>query len=232
LNQKTLLAVAAVVVVVVAIVAYYLGQSSSSQVAPPMPGAGAPMGMPGGIPSGAMPPGAMPPGGMPPGGVPGAMPPGAMPPGGVPGAMPPGGNIETQQRIAIAEQLVKKDPKNAQAWIQLGNDYFDTHQAQKSVDAYAKALALKPDDPDVLTDQGVMYRELGKYDQAVANFEKASKLNPSHVQSLFNAGVVYAYDLKQPQKAAPYWNKVIQIAPGSPQAIQARQNLEATGAQR
>jgi cytochrome c-type biogenesis protein CcmH/NrfG len=204
LNQKTVLAVVAVVVV--ALGAYWVGtQSSSSKVAPPMPGAGAPMG-----------------------GMPQGMPPG-VPPGAMPGAMNPGPGIEAAQRIAAAEALVQKDPKNVQAWVQLGNDYFDTHQAQKSVDAYAKALALKPNDPDVLTDQGVMYRELGKYDQAVANFEKASKLNPSHVQSLFNAGIVYAYDLKQPQKAAPYWNRVIQLAPGSPQAVQARQHLETLG---
>ncbi len=213
MNQKTMLAVGAAVVVVVAVVAYWLGaQSSSSQVAPPMPVAGAPMTMPG-APPGAMPPGAVP---------------GSMPPGGMPGGPPPGAAFEAQQRIAMAEQLVKKDPKNVQAWVQLGTDYFDTQQAQKSVDAYAKALALRPDDPDVLTDQGVMYRALGKYDQAVANFERAAKVNPSHVQSLYNAGVVWAFDLKQPQKAAAYWNRVIQIAPGSPQAIQARQNLQAT----
>jgi hypothetical protein len=46
------------------------------------------------------------------------------------------------------------------------------------------------------------------------------------VQSLFNLGVVYAYDLNQPQKAAAAWEKVIQISPSSPQAMQARQAME------
>jgi tetratricopeptide (TPR) repeat protein len=196
LNQKTIVGVVAALVVV-ALGAYWLGSRSASRVAPPpMPGAPLPGGQ-----------------------VPG------LPPGAPPQAAVPPAAFETQQRIAIGEQLVQKDPKNRQAWVQLGNDYFDTRQPQKAIDAYAKALEIGPDDPDVLTDQGVMYRELGRYDQAVANFEKANRLNPSHVQSLFNLGVVHAYDLQDATKAARYWKRVIEIAPGSREAVQARQAL-------
>jgi hypothetical protein len=151
----------------------------------------------GGVPS-MPPPGAMPPPGMPPGG---------MPPGGMAGA--PGAPAGVEQRIAVAKQLVAKNPKDVQAWISLGNDYFDSHQPQAAVDAYANALALDPKNPDVLTDQGVMYRELGQYDKAIANFLKANQVAPTHMQSLFNAGVVYAYDLKDAKKAEETWLKVI-----------------------
>ena len=151
---------------------------------------------------------------------------GGMPAG---GAMPTAGptlpSAEVQARISRAEAAVLADPKNHDAWLSLGNDYFDIHQAQKSVDAYSKALALKPGDPNVLTDQGVMYRELGKFDQALANFQKANQIQPSHVQSLFNIGVVYSADLHKPDEAAKAWNKVIALAPGSEQAGQARQML-------
>jgi len=114
-----------------------------------------------------------------------------------------------EQRIAVAKQLVAQNPKDVQAWISLGNDYFDSHQAQAAVDAYANALALDPKNPDVLTDQGVMYRELRQYDKAVANFLKANQVAPTHMQSLFNAGVVYAYDLNDPKRAEETWLKVI-----------------------
>ncbi len=152
--------------------------------------------------------------------------------GGMPtaGAMPSGPTLptaEAQARISRAEAAVLADPKNHDAWISLGNDYFDIHQAQKSVDAYSKALAIQPNDPNVLTDQGVMYRELRKFDQAVANFQKASKLDPTHVQSLFNLGVVYSSDLNKPDEAAKAWNRVITLAPNSEQAGQARQMLSA-----
>ena len=149
-------------------------------------------------------------------------------PGAAPGAMPGAGALpsaEVQARIARIEAAVLTDPKNHDAWVALGNDYFDSRQYQKAVGAYGKALALKPDDPNVLTDQGVMYRDLGQFDQALANFHKANKLQPTHLASLLNIGVVYATDLHKPDEAAKSWNKLIATAPNSEQAAQARQML-------
>jgi cytochrome c-type biogenesis protein CcmH/NrfG len=151
--------------------------------------------------------------------VPPPMPQPSMPPAG-------GGDMEHQRRIAAAQSIVARDPKNVQAWIQLGNDYYDTRQAQKAVEAYGRALELRPNDPNVLTDQGNMYRELGQFEKAIANFQKASQADPKHVQSLFNMGIVFAHDLTQPKKAIEAWERVIQVAPQSEQAAQARRSIE------
>jgi cytochrome c-type biogenesis protein CcmH/NrfG len=142
----------------------------------------------------------------------------------------PGASMEAQSRIFAAQQAVQSDPKNTGAWIALGNDYFDSGKPQQAVDAYAKALELDPDNPDVLTDQGVMYRDLKAFDKAIANWEKAQKVNPKHIQSLYNLGVVYAHDMKQPGKAQKAWKKVIELAPSSPQAAQAKDGLASLGA--
>ncbi len=133
---------------------------------------------------------------------------------------------EIQRRIAAEEQVVAQDPRNVRAWIDLGNDYFDSRQPQKAIDAYGKALALQPNDPDVLTDQGVMYRDLGAYDKAILNFKKANEIDPKHLQSAFNLGVVYAHDLKDTAKAIQSWHRIIEIAPASPQAAQAQKAIE------
>lgn len=132
-------------------------------------------------------------------------------------------------RIAEAEKVVAQDPKNLNAWISLGNDYFDTEQAQKSINAYDKALEIQPDNPNVLTDQGVMFRKVGRFDKAAANFEKSYKLDPKHLQSLFNLGIVYSVDLKQPEKAKAVWIKYLQIDPNSPNAAQIREMMSSTG---
>ena len=144
-----------------------------------------------------------------------------------PGAQPqaPTTHMDQERRIAVSQQIVARDPKNVQAWIQLGNDYFDTHRPQQSIEAYGKALELDPNNPDVLTDQGVMYRELKQFDKALANFKKASQVRPDHVQSLFNIGVVYENDLKDSAKALAAWEKVVQAAPASPQAADARRAI-------
>jgi len=123
-------------------------------------------------------------------------------------------------RIAEAEKIVAKDPKNLNAWLSLGNDYFDTEQAQKAIHAYGKVLEIEPNNPNVLTDQGVMYRKVGWYDKALVNFEKAQKLDSKHLQSLYNMGIVYAVDMKQPEKAAPIWKRYLQMDPNSPTAMQ------------
>jgi len=140
-----------------------------------------------------------------------------------------GSPVDYTNRIAEAEKIVAKDPKNLNAWMSLGNDYFDTEQAQKAVNAYSKVLELQPDNPNVLTDQGVMYRKLGWYDKALENFAKAQQLDPKHLQSLFNAGVVYAVDLKDHVKARPYWKKILEIDPNSPVAQQVKGMMQGGG---
>jgi tetratricopeptide (TPR) repeat protein len=158
-----------------------------------------------------------------PGGMPAGMPAGMPPPGMPAGAPPP--SAEVFQRIEMNLKLVAKEPKLVGTWIQLGNDYFDTRQHQKSIDAYSKALALNPNNPDVLTDQGVMYRDSGRFDEAIANFEKAAKIDPRHVQSVYNLGVVWSNDKHDAAQATAAFNKVIAIAPTSPQAGEARRAL-------
>lgn len=137
-----------------------------------------------------------------------------------------GSPTDYTQRIAQAEKVVAQDPKNLNAWISLGNDYFDTEQTQKAINAYGKALEIEPNNPNVLTDQGVMFRKVGWYDKALANFEKANRLDPNHLQSLFNAGIVYAVDLKQPEKATPLWHRYLKLDSNSPTAIQIKSLME------
>lgn len=140
-----------------------------------------------------------------------------------------GSPVDYQQRIAELEKIVGQNPNDRGAWVQLGNDYFDTSQPQKSVQAYQKALDLAPNDPanaNILTDQGIMFRAMGMYDRAIANFEKARSLDPKHTQSVYNMGIVYATDLKQPDKAIKAFNEFLLLDSTSPQAQQVKQMIE------
>ena len=143
-------------------------------------------------------------------------------------AIPAGAGSPTDytSRITQAEKIVAQDPKNINAWLSLGNDYFDTEQAQKAIHAYGKVLEIEPNNPNVLTDQGVMYRKVGWYDKALVNFEKAQQLDPKHLQSLFNSGIVYAVDMKDHVKARPYWKKILDIDPNSPTAMQVKSMMQ------
>ena len=122
-------------------------------------------------------------------------------------------SVEYQQKIQMLEGVVKKEPENRAAWVQLGHNYFDSDQPMLAIKAYDKALELNGNDSNVLTDQGVMYRRVGWFDKAIANFTKANELNPNHIQSLFNLGIVYRYDTGELDKAKEVWNKYLALSP-------------------
>jgi tetratricopeptide (TPR) repeat protein len=144
------------------------------------------------------------------------------------GQMPQQGpdRIKLSQDIAQLEDIVKKDPKNYQVLVQIGNDYFDLGEAQKSVDAYNRALAIKGDDPNVLTDMGVMYRQLKDFPKAAAAFRKAAAASPTHPQSRMNLGVVLMHDMNDKVGAIAAWEDYLRVAPNDPNAENIRRALE------
>lgn len=151
-----------------------------------------------------------------------------------------GSPVDYQQRIAELEKVVANDPKNLQALTMLANDYYDTDQPQKAIDTYARALELDPRNPNLLTDQGVMYKRLGEndkaranpdkaranFEKALANFEKAQSIDPKHLQSLYNIGIIYAEDLNQPDKALKTWSHYLELDSTSPAAQQVKRLIE------
>lgn len=145
----------------------------------------------------------------------------------VPAAIPaPAPVVNQQQQTTILEGIVAREPNNRNAWIRLGHNFFDSDQPMKAIEAYARALELNGNDPNILTDQGVMYRRVGWFDKAIKNFEKASSIDKNHLQSLYNLGIVYRYDLQDIDKAISVWEQFIAIDPDSPGANQVRSELD------
>ncbi len=144
-------------------------------------------------------------------------------------AAPAAQAVNLAQDIQLMEKMVATDPGNRGAWVQLGHAYFDSNQPVKAIEAYNKALEIDGNDPDVLTDQGVMFRRLGWFDRAEENFIKANQLNPAHAQSLYNLGVVYRYDLQDDNRAREAWTRYLQVNPSGPGSENIRRELESLG---
>jgi cytochrome c-type biogenesis protein CcmH/NrfG len=129
--------------------------------------------------------------------------------------MPSAQNAAVDRKAEI-EALVKAttaDPKNVDAWVQLGHAYFDTDEVKKAIAAYETSLKLRPDDPDVITDLGVMYRRNGEPQKAVEMFEKAMVIDSRHEISRFNKGIVLMHDLNDPKGAISAWQELLVINP-------------------
>lgn len=122
-------------------------------------------------------------------------------------------NEEMHQAILGLEGEVAKNPQNYQAWTRLGNLYYDTRQAEKAIAAYSKSLELHQGDANILTDLGVMYRQINQPQKAIAQFDRAMQVDPGHLPSRYNKGVVLMYDLDDPQAAIAAWEEMLRIDP-------------------
>jgi len=115
--------------------------------------------------------------------------------------------------IAALEKETSANPNNYEAWVELGNSYFDSDQYEKSIGAYRKALEIKPDNANVWTDMGVMYRRNGNPQQAVDSFDKAIEADPKHEVSRMNKGIVLLHDLQDVDGAIKAWEGLLEINP-------------------
>jgi len=120
---------------------------------------------------------------------------------------------QQSQRILSLEKVVSAEPRNQNAWLELGNLYFDSGNSQGAIRSYLKYLEMDPDNPNVLTDLGVMYRRSGQPQEALTSFEKAMAADPRHQQSRFNKGVVLMQDLGRAEEATQVWQELTVINP-------------------
>jgi tetratricopeptide (TPR) repeat protein len=136
---------------------------------------------------------------------------------------------ESQQLMAGAIQKTERDPKNLEAWRELGNAYFDADMPAQAITAYSRALAIKPDDTDILNDQGAMYRQAGDLTRALANFEKARQVDPYNLESIYNSGYVLAFDLNQIDRAIVMWRSYLALDKTSETSRQVQSFIERYG---
>ena len=76
------------------------------------------------------------------------------------------------------------------------------------------------------TDLGTAYWYTGDADKAIANFEKALAIRPTHPGTLFNLGIVKWQGKKDPKGAVLAWEKLLQTNPDYPQKDQVQMLIE------
>ena len=115
--------------------------------------------------------------------------------------------------IAALEKETRSNPGNLEAWVELGNSYFDSNQYDKAIGAYRKALEINPDNANVWTDMGVMYRRNDNPQEAIKAFDKAIEADPKHEVSRMNKGIVLLHDLKDTDGAIKAWEGLLEVNP-------------------
>lgn len=103
--------------------------------------------------------------------------------------------------IADLKHRLEQNPDDRAAIVKLGNLYYDRGDWSDAEELYERALEIKADDPNVLTDLAVVHRNLGEPQLSLETLSKALALRPDHWQAIYNQAVVLLYDLNQPTDA-------------------------------
>ena len=131
-----------------------------------------------------------------------------------------------EAQVTALKSVAGREPSNAQPRVQLGNLYFDAERYDDAIKWYTEAQTLLPNDVNVSTDLGVCYYYTNQPDKALAQFDRSLKLDANHAKTLLNVGIVRAFGKQDIEGATQAWQKVLQVAPDSPEAQAAKRAID------
>lgn len=121
---------------------------------------------------------------------------------------------------------LREDPNDLQALTRLAYIHHDRQLWEPAAVYYERALAQVPDDPDLLTDLGICYRGLRRFDDALEIFARARALDGTHWQSLYNSAVVLAFDLGRYDRAREALQPLLAMDSPPPQLAELLERIE------
>lgn len=92
--------------------------------------------------------------------------------------------------IECLEIARNADPKDTEALNALLKAYIQANRIEPAVREFEKAVASDPTKSNLYI-LGVLYRTIGKFDEAVDAFQKASKLDPTDCEVMFDLAATY-----------------------------------------
>lgn len=117
---------------------------------------------------------------------------------------------ESAKEINDLQQAVWQNPDDAQNYVRLGNAYSRKQQYDDAVDAYEKALTLKPETGrSVYPALGAAYFNRQQYAQALDYFEKSLEYAPDDSLRHYDIGNVYL-QMEKCDKAIDAYSKAIE----------------------
>lgn len=110
-----------------------------------------------------------------------------------------------------------------EAALALGNWNYDHEKWDEAIQNYQSAIRDGVDNPNVHTDLGNALRFNDRPQDALKQYQIAQKQDPTHEQSLFNQGALYAVSLKNPRKGVEAWRAYLKRFPSGGSAAKARE---------
>jgi tetratricopeptide (TPR) repeat protein len=88
-------------------------------------------------------------------------------------------NQQTPQAVAALQQATQLAPHEVNNYLDLAALSLDHGAFQVGVDVLTAALKMVPDSPALHIERGVLYVQMGQFNEADADFQKANSLEPA-----------------------------------------------------
>ncbi|MBI5558348.1 MAG: tetratricopeptide repeat protein [Deltaproteobacteria bacterium] len=124
---------------------------------------------------------------------------------------------QPQQAETIYQQILAKDPDNAQAYSMLGILAGQAGDMERAIQLTQKAIRIAPVTANFHYNLGIMFKQGGQFAEAIASYRKAVALQPDFDNALYNLGNVLQGD-GQSDEAIACYRQVVAIRPGHAEA--------------
>jgi S1-C subfamily serine protease len=93
--------------------------------------------------------------------------------------------------IGYFETAANRNPRRADAWVQVGYCKVKQGKAEEGIRAYQHALQLKPDSEEIHNKLGDAFYYAGRMREAIASYSRAATLRPENADAHYNLAVAY-----------------------------------------
>ncbi len=93
--------------------------------------------------------------------------------------------------VGYFENAVNKNPKRAEAWMQVGYCKVKQGKNQDAIRAYQQALQLRPDSAEIYNKLGDAYYFASRLREAIDSYNEAARLKPDNAEAYYNLAVAY-----------------------------------------
>ena len=135
-------------------------------------------------------------------------------------------SIELTEKIEDLKESVRENPKDLAALAKLGSIYAEHQRYREAAEAYSQFLSIKPNDPKIRTNLGLMLRGLGDDDGAIEEFKKAAQDDLRHANSRYYLGLTLLQNRKSVQEGIKAWEDYLNVEPKGQRANQVRVEIE------
>src|SRR5262245_53063053 len=92
------------------------------------------------------------------------------------------------EAAGLYRKILDSDPNSADALHLLGVIELQNREAEKGLALMDRAMALRPADPDILSNRGVALFDLQRPAEALESYDRALAIRPRDPKSLSNRG--------------------------------------------